>query len=57
MSKKDAEAEDLAIQDTLTMDVQDRLKLLAALIVDRIEEDQHNEQILFKSILEARNAQ
>ena len=56
MSKKDAEAEDLAIQDTLAMDVQDRLKLLAALIVDRIEEDQRNEQTLFKTIVEARNA-
>lgn len=56
MSKKDAEAEDLAIQDTLTMDVQDRLKLLASLIVDKIDEDQRNEQILYKTIIETRNA-
>lgn len=56
MSKKDAEAEDLAIQDTLVMDVQDRLKLLAALIVDRIEEDQRNEHTIFKTISETRNA-
>lgn len=56
MSKKDAEAEDLAIQDTLTMDVQDRIKLLAALIVDKIDEDQRNEQILYKRIVEAQNA-
>jgi hypothetical protein len=56
MSKKDAEAEDLAIQNTLTMDVQDRLKLLAALIVDKIDEDQRNEQILYKRIIETQNA-
>lgn len=56
MSKKDTETEDLAIQDTLAMDVQDRLKLLAAIIVDRIEDDQRNEQTLFKIISEARNA-
>lgn len=56
MGKKDAEAEDLAIQDTLAMDVQERLKLLAALIVDRIEEDQRNDQVLFRTIMEVQNA-
>ena len=56
MSKKDAEAEDLAIQDTLTMDVQARLKLLAALIVDKIDEDQRNDQIIYKTIIETQNA-
>ena len=56
MSRKDAEAEDLTIQDTLTMDTQERLKLLAALIVDKIDEDQRNGRILYKSIIEARNA-
>ena len=56
MGKKDAEAEDLAIQDTLAMDVQERLKLLAALIVDKIDEDQRNGQTLFKTIVEAHNA-
>lgn len=56
MGKKDAEAEDLAIQDTLTMDVQERLKLLAALIVDKIDEDQRGNQGLFKKITETRNA-
>ncbi len=55
MSKKDAEAEDLAIQDTLAMDTQERLKLLAALIVDRIDEDQRNGQTLFKAIVETQN--
>lgn len=39
MGKKEAEAEDLAIQSTLTMSVQERLKLIANLIVDKIEED------------------
>lgn len=56
MGKKDAEAEDLAIQDTLAMDVQERLKLLAALIVDRIDEDQRNDQAIFKTIVEEQNA-
>lgn len=56
MGKKDAEAEDLAIQDTLSMDVQERLKLLAALIVDRIEEDQHSDQSLLKRLVEVQNA-
>lgn len=50
MGKKDAEAEDLAIQDTLSMDVQERLKLLAALIVDKINQDQHNDKTLLKAI-------
>lgn len=55
MGKKDSEAEDLAIQDTLAMDVSERLKLLAALIVDKIDEDQRNDQSLLKKILEGRN--
>lgn len=55
MGKKDAEAEDLAIQDTLSMDVQERLKLLAALIVDKIEEDQQNGQPLLKAIMETQS--
>lgn len=56
MGKKDAEAEDLAIQDTLSMDVQERLKLLAALIVDKIEEDQRSSQSLLKQLMEVQNA-
>lgn len=55
MGKKDAEAEDLAIQETLSMDAQERLKLLAALIVDKIDEDQLNDHPLLTKILEARN--
>lgn len=56
MGKRDSEEEDLAIQDTLAMGVQERLKLLAALIVDKIDEDQRNEQPLLKLILgEAQN--
>jgi hypothetical protein len=46
MGKKDAAAEDLAIQDTLTMSVQERLKLIANLIVDKIDEDLRNGQAL-----------
>jgi len=57
MGKRDSEEEDLAIQDTLAMDVQERLKLLAALIVDKIDEDQRNDQQLLKLILgEVQNA-
>lgn len=55
MSKKETEAEDLAIQDTLAMDVQERLRLLAVLIVDKIDEDQRNSQPLLKVIVEAQN--
>jgi hypothetical protein len=55
MGKKDAEAEDLAIQDTLAMDISERLKLLAALIVDKIDEDQQNGQPILKAIAEMRN--
>ncbi|MDN5274760.1 MAG: hypothetical protein JWP06_661 [Candidatus Saccharibacteria bacterium] len=55
MSRKDAEAEDLAIQDTLAMSVEERLKLLANLIVDKVEEDIRNGQPLFKLIAETRN--
>ena len=50
MAKKDIEAEDLAIQDTLSMDVEERLKLLAALIVDKIDQDQRNDQTLLKAL-------
>ena len=56
MGKKDAEAEDLAIQDTLTMDVEERLKLLAALIVDKIDEDQRNGRTILKTLGGAHNA-
>ncbi len=37
MAKNDSVEEDLAIQDTLSMDTQERLKLIAALIVDKIK--------------------
>lgn len=50
MGKKDAEAEDLAIQDTLMMSVQDRLELLAALIVDKIVADQTAGDLLYQQI-------
>lgn len=56
MGKRETEAEDLAIQDTLSMDAQERLKLLAALIVDKIDEDQRSGQALFKTITGTQNA-
>jgi len=40
MGRKDIDEEDLAIQNTLSMTTEERLKLLAALIVDKITEDQ-----------------
>jgi len=56
MGKKETQAEDLAIQNTLTMSISERLQLLAALIVDKIDEDQRNGDSLYDSINEVRNA-
>lgn len=50
--EKDFEAEDLAIQDTLAMTVDERLRLLAALIVDKIDEDLKNDQALYRAMPE-----
>jgi len=47
--------EDLAIQNTLSMGVQERLELLANLIVDKIVEDQQNDEALLKKILRPQN--
>jgi hypothetical protein len=55
MGRKDTDAEDLAIQDTLSMSVQERLELLANLIVDKIADDQDKGQPLLNQILRARN--
>lgn len=38
MARHDSAEEDLAIQDTLAMDSSERLKLIAALIVDKIKD-------------------
>ncbi|HUD10264.1 MAG TPA: hypothetical protein VMR28_01175 [Candidatus Saccharimonadales bacterium] len=53
--KKACEEEDLAIQDTLTMGVQERLELLANLIIDKIVEDQQNGEPLLKKIMRLQN--
>ncbi len=51
MSKKvDYKTEDLAIQETLSMTPSERLQLLAALIVDKVEEDKNNSKALWKKI-------
>ena len=50
MSSKQSETEDLAIQDTLSMNVQDRLELLANLIVGKITEDEQDDYHLIKAI-------
>lgn len=49
-SRKDLANEDLAIQDTLSMTIEERLALLANLIVDKIIEDQQNGEPLLKRI-------
>lgn len=49
-TSKDKAAEDLAIQDTLSMTAEERLKLLANLIVDKIVEDQKNGGVLLRKI-------
>ncbi|GEM_PF-3333881 len=54
---KEVAAEDLAIQNTLAMSVQERLELLATLIVDKMIEDQQNGEPLLKKILRLQNAQ
>jgi hypothetical protein len=52
MGKKEAAAvEDLAIQCTLSMTVEERLELLAALIVDKIAEDQSCGEPLYRKIM------
>lgn len=51
MGKKDSEAEDLAIQDTLMLSPEERLELLAALIVEKISEDQKNGGVLYRQLV------
>ncbi len=50
MGRKVSKDEDLAIQDTLAMSAEERLKLLASLIVDKIDADQRNHQPLYQLI-------
>jgi hypothetical protein len=50
-SRKELATEDLAIQDTLAMTVEERLMLLANLIVDKIIEDQKGGELLLKKIM------
>ncbi len=52
MGRKDVAEEDLAIQNTLSMTVEERLKLLADLIVDKIIEDQQRDYKLLNKITE-----
>lgn len=44
--------EDLAIQNTLSLTVEERLELLANLIVDKIMEDQQNGELTYEKVLE-----
>lgn len=50
-SRKDIANEDLAIQDTLSMTIEERLTLIANLIVDKIIEDQDGGELLLKNIV------
>ena len=43
--------EDLAIQDTLVMTVEERLDLLAHLMIDKIIEDEKLDQALYAKIM------
>ena len=49
-NRSDNKQEDLAIQHTLSMTVEQRLELLASLIVDKINEDTSRGGVLLKSI-------
>ena len=46
-----SEAEDMEIQHTLSLTVEERLELLANLIVAKIEEDRLNGGVLYRKIL------
>jgi hypothetical protein len=50
-NSKEIAEEDLAIQNTLSMTVEERLDLLANLIIDKINEDQQNGEPIYKKIL------
>lgn len=52
MAKNNSQEECQTIQDTLSMTPEERLELIAALIVDKILEDQHNGEELLTQILE-----
>jgi len=56
MGKREADEEDLAIQNTLSMTAEERLELLAALIVDKITQDQKQDESLYSEITEAYHA-
>ena len=51
-SRQAVEVEDLAIQDTLSMTVEERLELLAHLIVDKIAQDKENDEPIYKKTME-----
>jgi len=48
--------EDLAIQHTLSMSVEERLELLANLIIDKISEDYQQGETLYKSLMSYKDA-
>jgi hypothetical protein len=49
-TRKDTVTEDLAIQETLSMTIEARLELLAALIVDKIALDQKQNEAIYRKI-------
>jgi hypothetical protein len=50
MGKHDSDQEDLAIQDTLSMTPDERVELLASLIVDQIAADVQSGEQLYKEL-------
>lgn len=49
-NRKETGEVDLAIQDTLSMTTEERLELLAALIANKIIEDQHQGEPLYRKL-------
>lgn len=50
MGKHDSDQEDLAIQDTLSMTPDERVELLASLIIDQIAADAQNGEQLYRQL-------
>ena len=56
-NRSDNKEEDIAIQYTLSMTIEQRLELLASIIVEKINEDSSRGGPLLKAIKETQNGQ
>lgn len=54
-TKKAIEEEDLAIQNTLSLTTEERMELLASLIIDKIIVDLQKEPSIFEHVLESQH--